>query len=135
MYCGATYPVTTFELYQNFTTALTTTLNMHSAAIARTALRRSPAALRQLHATASRGVVYQTPTEMYETPGKQKDPFKTVSSGYPSNDQGMALLLQESVKPEDLHKMASETGKGAQKALDEINKRNTDADAQEMERQ
>lgn len=78
-------------------------------------------------------VVYQTPTEMYETPGKQKDPFKTVSSGYPSNDQGMALLQQEGVRPEELDKMARETGKDAQKALDEVNKRNASPEYQELE--
>jgi hypothetical protein len=72
---------------------------------------------------------------MYETPGKQKDPFKTMSSGYPYNDQGMALLQQEGIKPEDLHKMARETGKDAQKALDAVNKRNASPDYQEMEHQ
>lgn len=38
----------------------------------------------------------------YETPNKTTDPYKTVSSGYPQNDQGVAFLDQGEVKPEEL---------------------------------
>jgi hypothetical protein len=68
---------------------------------------------------------------MYETPGKQKDPFKTVSSGYPSNDQGQAFMKQDYVHPEELDRMARETGKEAQKALDEAKEHDEDVDGKE----
>jgi hypothetical protein len=59
---------------------------------------------------------------MYETPGKQKDPFKTVSSGYPDNDQGMSILQQEGTRPEDLDRIARETGKDAKRIIEEATK-------------
>lgn len=57
----------------------------------------------------------------YDTTMKQKDPFKTVSSGYPQNNQGLAFVDQDAVHPEELAAAsASPTTEGAAAAPESV---------------
>jgi hypothetical protein len=55
-------------------------------------------------------------TSTFDTPSGTKDPYKTVSSGYPTSDQGVPLENAGGVVPEEMHDAASDTSvQGAQR--------------------
>jgi hypothetical protein len=68
---------------------------------------------RLLSTTAPTRVAESSPgklrTSSYDTPSGTKDPFKTVSSGYPQSDQGVPLENPGGVNPEEMHEAASNT--------------------------